>query len=214
VVGCDQPGRIDESDSGYSIQAAFPVLAGEGAAVKSANRAIRDQVEALIASFRTKHQEEAAQGEIEGAAPWTLDIEYDAPYRAAHYLAVLFIGYDFRGGAHGMPISEPLVIALADGRRIPPAGLFRPDADWLGTLAARCYAELKLRDLPGADEVWLRGGTEPKADNYRQLVPGPDGLRVIFPPYAVAPYAVGTQEVLIPYPDLSGILYQPLFVAD
>lgn len=178
--------------------------------MESANREIRERAEALIAPFRTGHEKAAAQGQSEGA-PWTLDIQYDAPYQTARYLALLFTGYDFRGGAHGMPIIEPVVIDRQDGRRVPPAGLFLHDADWLGALAGRCYAELKLRDLPGADEVWLRGGTEPKAESYRLLFPGPDGLRVIFPPYSVAPYAVGIQEVLIPYPELVGVLDRRLF---
>ena len=38
-----------------------------------------------------------------------------------------------------------------------------------------------------------------------------DGLTVTFPPYAVAPYAAGPQEVLIPYSELRGILNAALF---
>ncbi|WP_366929767.1 DUF3298 domain-containing protein [uncultured Thiodictyon sp.] len=38
-------------------------------------------------------------------------------------------------------------------------------------------------------------------------------MRVIFPPYAVAAYVEGTQEVLIPYRDLTGILEPTLFGA-
>jgi hypothetical protein len=104
----------------------------------------------------------------------------------------------------------------ADGRPISPTELFGTDADWLSTLSARCCAELKLHDLPGVDETWLHAGTESKQENYHLLYPGPDGLRVIFPPYAVAPYAVapyavGVQEILIPYRDLSEVLNPDLF---
>ncbi len=206
----ERPGQITESGRGFSITADFPVLPGDGATVDAVNREIRTLVDGLIAPFRADHQEAAAQGEVPGAA-WALQISHDAPHQTARYLAVLLTGYDFRGGAHGMPIIEPLVITLNDGRRVPPAGLFRPGADWLSTLAGRCYAELKLRNLTGTDETWLRSGTEPKAENYRLLYPGPTGLKVIFPPYAVAPYAYGSQEVLIPFQDLADILEPTLF---
>ncbi len=172
----------------------------------AANRELCTEIEALIAAFRAKHKEAAAQG-----ADWSLLIESEPPERTAHYLAVLIIGYDFQRGANGMPIIKPRVFALTDERRIPPAGLFRPDADWLGALAGRCYAELKLRDLAGTNEGWLHSGTEPKAENYRLLFPSPEGLRVIFPPYAVTAYLEGTQEVLIPYRDLAAILDPTLF---
>jgi hypothetical protein len=211
-----QPRLIEETGQGFEIKAAVPVFAGTGggpdadAALTSANRDLLTEIETLIAAFRNEHQEEAARGGIQGA-DWSLLIEHEPPERGARYLAVLITGYDFRGGAHGMPIIEPRVFALADGRRIPPQGLFRPDTDWLGRLAARCYAELKLRDLAGTDDTWLRSGTEPKAENYRLLLPTPAGLRVIFPPYAVAAYAQGTQEVLIPYRDLAGLLEPTLF---
>ena len=212
----DQPRVIAEAGAGFTIKAAVPVFADAGggpdadAALASANRDLRTGIEALIAAFRKEHQEAAARGGIQGA-DWSLLIEHEPPARGVHYLAVLITGYDFRGGAHGMPISEPRVFALADGRRIPPQGLFRPDSDWLGRLAARCYAELKLRNLAGTDETWLRSGTEPKTENYSLLLPTPTGLRVIFPPYAVAAYAEGTQEVLIPYRDLAGLLEPTLF---
>lgn len=210
----DRPALITDSGQGFEVKATVPVFTAAGAdqdaAVAAANREVRTGIEALIAAFRAEHQEALAQGGIQGA-DWSLLIESEPPERAAHYLAVLITGYDFRGGAHGMPIIEPRVFALTDGRRIPPAGLFRPNADWLGVLAGRCYAELKLRDLAGTDEGWLRSGTEPKAENYRLLFPGPAGLRVIFPPYAVAAYVEGTQEVLIPYRDLAAILEPALF---
>ena len=210
----DPPAPIAESGRGFDLKATVPVFTAAGAdqdaAVAAANRALRTEIEALIAAFRAEHQEAVAQGGSQ-EADWSLLLESEPPERSAHYLAVLITGYDFRGGAHGMPVIEPRVFALTDGRRIPPAGLFRPDADWLGTLAGRCYAELKLRDLAGTDEGWLRSGTEPKAENYRLLFPGPAGLRVIFPPYAVAAYVEGTQEVLIPYRDLAGILEPALF---
>nr|WP_295436013.1 DUF4163 domain-containing protein [uncultured Thiodictyon sp.] len=133
--GQDRPAPIEESGQGFDLKATVPVFTAAGAdqdaAVAAANRALRTEIEALVAAFRTEQREAAAQGGRPDA-DWSLLIESEPPERSAHYLAVLITGYDFRGGAHGLPIIEPRVFALTDGRRIPPAGLFRPDADWLG----------------------------------------------------------------------------------
>lgn len=201
---------IRESGPHFNIVANYPVLTGSGSSVESANREIRRVAEDLVTPFRTEQRESTAGGTPEGA-PWTLDIDYDQPYRADRYLAILLSGYDFRGGAHGMPVIEPLIIDMANGGRVPPEGLFVSGADWLTALSKRCYAEFKGRDLLGPDDDWLKTGTEPKPENYRLLYPGPDGLTVTFPPYAVAPYAAGPQDVLIPYGELAPILDPKLF---
>ena len=151
------------------------------------------------------------EGEGWQGPDWSLSVDYDTPYRSSRYLAIAFSGYEYTGGAHGMPLILPLVIDLSTGRTIPPDGLFKPGSDWLGQLSQRCFSQLKGRDLLGNDEEWLREGTAPKLENFSLLFPGPDGLTVTFAPYSVAPYAAGTQEVLIPYKDLAGVLNPEVF---
>jgi hypothetical protein len=203
----------DKTHQDLDIKIDVPVFVAqstaEDAAVASANRQMRSLIDARIADFRRDHAKAVAEGATGPA--WSLEIEHGPLQRGAHFLAVLIGGYEFSGGAHGMNIIEPLVFALADGRRIQPEDLFRPNSAWLNRLARHCYAELKLRDFGLRDEAWVRAGTEPVAKNYRLLLPGPDGLRVIFEPYAVASYSDGTQEVLIAYRDLADILAPALF---
>jgi hypothetical protein len=207
--------KIQESGPHFSIDAAYPVLPGEGPTIAEANRQIRGSVDEVVGDFRGQLDElTAAPGtEDEGwqGPDWSLSIDYDTPYRTSHYLAIPFSGYEYTGGAHGMPLILPLVIDLSTGRPIPPEGLFKPGSDWLEQLSQRCISELKGRDLLGNDEEWLREGTAPKLENFSLLFPGPDGLTVTFAPYSVAPYAAGTQEVLIPYTDLAGLLNPRFF---
>jgi len=60
-----------------------------------------------------------------------------------------------------------------------------------------------LRQELGED-FWIGDGASPTAENYQCMLPIPDstgavwGHRVIFPPYQVAPYVFGPQEVVIP----------------
>ena len=207
--------KIQESGPHFTIDAAYPVLPGDGSAVAETNRQIRSLVDETVGDFRGQLDELTAGPGTEGEGwqgpDWSLSVDYDTPYRSSRYLAIAFSGYEYTGGAHGMPLILPLVIDLSTGRPIPPDGLFKPGSDWLGQLSQRCFSQLKGRDLLGNDEEWLREGTAPKLENFSLLFPGPDGLTVTFAPYSVAPYAAGTQEVLIPYKDLAGVLNPEVF---
>lgn len=222
--------KIQKSGPHLSIDAAYPVLPGGTPAFTKVNQEIHALVELAVDDFLNEAREFTEEREREDvsvdgkdwrapgaqdqswAGPeWVLSIDYGTPHRTERYLAIPFTGYEYTGGAHGMPLILPLVLDLATGQRIPPEGLFLPGSDWLDRLSERSRAALKGRDLLSADDRWLLEGTAPKAENFVLLFPGPDGLTVTFAPYTVAPYAAGPQEVLIPYPDLAGLLNPALF---
>lgn len=203
-------GKITDSGPRHAVTATYPIF--QDPAMGPANEAIRT----FVRSFVTPFLEEQAGDEQESAdgfemPAWSLEIGYQAPYRTDRYVAIDFDGYDFRGGAHGMPIIAPLVLALPEGRRIPAEALFRPDSDWLEFLSEYCYGELRGREFVSGDDDWLATGTAPKPENFSLIYPGPKGLTVTFPPYAVAPYAAGPQEVSIPYSRLTDRLAPNLF---
>lgn len=207
---------IQESAPHVSITAVYPVLSGDGAAIASANQEIRALVEEVVDSFRGRLGEyteaEPDPGGADWEGPdWSLSIDYATPHRTDHYLAIPFTGYEYTGGAHGMPLILPLVIDLSSGRRVQPEGLFAPGSRWVERLSEHCLAELQGRDLLSTDDQWLQEGTAPKPENYSLLFPGPEGLTVTFAPYSVAPYAAGIQEVVIPYAELAGLLNPGLF---
>ncbi|MGE5154543.1 MAG: DUF3298 domain-containing protein [Bdellovibrio bacteriovorus] len=207
--------QIQESVPHLSIEAVYPVLPGEGPAVSAANQEIRALVDGVIGSFRGQAEDYAAGPGAEDQGwegpDWSLTLDYDSPHRTDRLLAVPFTGYEFTGGAHGMPLILPLIIDLSSGQRVPPEGLFAPGSPWLERLSELSLVALQGRDLLSADDQWLREGTAPNLENFSLLFPGPDGLTITFAPYSVAPYAAGIQEVLIPYAKLSGLLNPSLF---
>lgn len=207
--------RIRKSLPHLSIEAVYPVLHGDGPAVGAANDEIRALVDDLVRAFQDQAKDAAAGADPEAGGwegpDWSLIIDYARPHQTHSYLAIPFSGYEYRGGAHGMPLILPLVIELSSGQRVPPEGLFVPGSHWLERLSQHCLKELQGRDLLGVDDQWLREGTAPRLENYGLLFPGPDALRVSFAPYSVAPYAAGIQEVLIPYSELVGVLDPRLF---
>ena len=217
--------RIQETGPHFSIEAVYPVLTGDGPVVAKANQEIRALVDQVVGTFRgqiAEYDAEPPEVPTDGGdrgeeargwegPDWSLGIDYGSPYQTDRFLAIPFSGYEYTGGAHGMSLILPLVIDLATGQPIAPEGLFLPGSPWLERLSERCFAGLRGRELLSADTEWLREGTAPTAENYALLFPGPEGLTVTFPPYSVAPYAAGIQEVLIPYGDLAGLLSPALF---
>jgi uncharacterized protein len=203
--------KITDSGPHFSLAATYPVF--QDAGMERINQTIHNFVLTLTEPFVRENQTVAADEEVPADMPSSsLDIDYDAPFSTDRYILIAFTGDDFRtGAAHGMPVIEPLIIDRRDGRQIQPNGLFRPGAPWMKRLAAMCRKNLARRDEVRSDPDGLRAGTEPKAENYRLLYPGPEGLTVTFPPYAVASYAAGPQDVLIPYAALSDILNPDLF---
>jgi len=213
VAPAETGDAIRMTTSHYGIDAQVPVLDGSVPAIAKANAALRARIEAIVGDFVSDHRELSA-AEADGAPlgpPWSLEIGHSTPYRTDKLAVIRLDGYDYRGGAHGMPIIETLLVDLIDGRLLTPADLFRPGSDWLQLLSDQSVAALKDRDLLGPDMDWLRRGTAPEADNYQLLQPGPNGLTIVFPPYQVAPYAAGIQEVLVPWDALSGLLNPALF---
>lgn len=203
--------RMSETRPTLKIDVAYPRLPGNDPSVQAANAAIAGQIDELLRGFRGDYQEFVrGEGDHEGA-PWQLLIEYEPVYTSARFWSVGLSFYHFSGGAHGGTAHVPLVLSRATGERIPPAGLFREDADWVTVLADASFADLTGRVAFSEDDDWLRDGTAPVADNYQVLLPREDGLQVTFEQYQIGPYAIGFHQVLIPYPQLSEVLAPDLF---
>ncbi|NKN31950.1 DUF3298 domain-containing protein [Marichromatium bheemlicum] len=203
------PPRAQLTHSGphYQLEASYPRFAGAAEAI---NRAVREYVQDQVDGFLARTEERLAEPEPPLGPAWSFALEGEAGHRTEWLQVIVFEGYEYDGGAHGMPLLAPLLLDLTTARPLDPAALFRTDSAWLQRLARHSRAALAERDLLGADSDWIHQGTAPVSENYQWLLPGPDGLTVIFPPYAVAPYAAGAQRVLIPYGEIDDLLARPM----
>jgi hypothetical protein len=61
-------------------------------------------------------------------------------------------------------------------------------------------------DLSSRDALQFPEGADPMETNYQNWNLFPDGLRINFDPYQVAPWAAGSQEVFIPFTQLEEII--------
>ena len=128
-------------------------------------------------------------------------------------------GYSFTGGAHGMPLVERFVWLpqmqqmLAAEQLIPAAGNWAPVSAYVREqLMTALSSQLDEDALEGelrSEQLGFRSrmiaeGTAPEAKNFARFEPvmNADGsiraLRMVFPPYQVAPYVEGTRTVVVP----------------
>ena len=168
--------------------------------------------------------------------PYSLDLEFTVARHTSDFLSVSANGSSYTGGAHPLPVlasfnlhSDDKVIALADMFSDADAALRALSDESRRQLEGRAEAELH-ETATGKDRAdalksmreWIERGTEPKAENFSVfLVDGIDakaiGLTLIFPPYQVASYAEGPQQIEVPAKVFYNLLkpeYRDAFIID
>lgn len=109
-------------------------------------------------------------------------------------------------GAHPNTFYRTFTFDLKTGLELDIASLFVPRSDYLRRLSAISQFELAKSLGEFANVEYIGQGTKPEAINFQSFVIEDDELVLLFPPYQVAPYAAGSQEVSIPLEQLEEIL--------
>ena len=156
-------------------------------------------VRAYLAPLFADYQSQDVQEEWLQEAPQTLarvqEERTEVLYRTDSLLVLAHRYYEYTGGAHGMHFTELLPF------RIQPPGLltyddvFRPDA---GPDLERLLTERAARE-PGR----TFGDPIPVT---RNVAPLAEGVRFLYEPYAIGPYASGEIALDLPYAELRGLL--------
>jgi hypothetical protein len=218
---------------GYAFQIVYPALAPGW---KPLDAAIRQ-----FATARKKDFLDASNAPDRVAGTdYTLDLNFTVARRTVDFVSVTASGSSFIGGAHGMPIVSSFNLDLSNGKLTALSDLFTDAQAGLKALSAECRRQLegryeaRLRENPGAMtpaqhtsdiqsmKKWIEKGTAPDAANFAVfLIDGLDtraiGVTVIFPPYQVASYADGPQQVEVPamvFYDLLKPEYKDAFAID
>lgn len=160
----------------------------------------------IVAAFRQGLAEPDAGAEPMNGAPDPnarhfvneLKVTYDVTRASARVATAIFSIWTYTGGAHGNLDIITLNYDMASGARLAPEDIFADTGGALALLASYCYDA--LAETLGDDRAddMLRSGTSPDADNYASLALTPEGVRVHFPPYQVAPWSAGPQQVDVP----------------
>lgn len=135
---------------------------------------------------------------------YALSSEYKT-YTGARTVSYSFLVYADTLGAHPNSYYKTFTFDTQTGAELSLSDLFRPSVQYLTLLSNRARV-----DLPGiitnmgsadnnfADTNYIKEGTQPIADNFSAFYIEGKSLVLIFAPYQVGPYALGT--VLDPIP--------------
>ena len=219
--------------AGFAWSIRFPALRPQWQALDTA---IHDYADASKREFL---QASAANDRVKDLE-YSLDMTFSVARRTADFVSVTATGSSFTGGAHGTPIVASFNLDLNGNKLVTLGDLFGDPATAFKALSDECRRQLegryaaKMRDDPdgmtpaqlAADaestKKWVDEGTAPTPESFGTfLIDCLDnkaiGVTVIFPPYQVAPYADGTQQVEVPakvFYDLLKPEYKDAFAID
>ncbi len=108
------------------------------------------------------------------------------------------------GGAHPDSLPVTANFDATTGSQITLADLFTPGSEYLDTVSSAARAQ--LANVYQYDPTAEPDGSSAKAENFQYFLIAADGLHIIFPEYAVGPYALGIVRITVPYSALSGVV--------
>ncbi|GIU81679.1 MAG: DUF3298 domain-containing protein [Acidobacteria bacterium] len=194
----------------YRVDVQYPEIYG----VRNAqifNNLVKGLAEQMASDFRTDAEEswEALKADRNMMESHSfIDLKYNITYADENVLS-LFLSESryFAGAAHPNHGTSTINFDMEKGRTFALRDLFN-SPDYLDVISQYCIKKLKAKfqEEYGDAEILWEEGAKPEEENYRNWAITKNGLLIIFNPYEVAPYAAGTQEVLITYDKLKSIL--------
>lgn len=186
----------------YEIDAAYPRFDGTTADFASVNQA-----------FAAAAQEGAKTATPEKDVPdrestWTYQQTFALHRPGPNSVSVATTFYAFTGGAHGSSGVTATLVDLRTGRKVPPFGVFLPNAPWKRTITEMARADLKRQFVgrPGFDDLLEPGSFAKLMKDPDRYLFKEDALVLLFNPYDVAAYVMGAYTVTIPFAKLADLI--------
>ncbi len=216
------PKVIEEHGQYYDIEVTYPAETPLKAALSveadaEAVSVMEDFVEESVREFKAQGNFENLTAEdiqIMGLSEdrkESITITYEEK-SGDHTISYAYTLYVDTLGAHPNTFYRTFTFDLTTGAELEIADLFVPRAAYLTRLSAISRFELAKSLGEFANIEYIAQGTTPEALNFQNYAIDGDELVLLFPPYQVAPYAAGSQEVSIPLKQLEEIL-KPTYVS-
>jgi hypothetical protein len=194
-----------------TLSAEYPELSGNANAAAFNQLAKSRALESLAHFRKALAGLTAADIKNTGETGNFADVAYGVEYADDDLISVNFIDETFSGGVHPNSGSFTITYDLKAGRELKLADLFKPGSQYLKRIADYVIADLKARKDPdsgenlGIAQDYFEEGAEPTAENYANWNVAKKGLMFTFPPYQVAAYVEGPQQVIVPFSQLKDI---------
>lgn len=214
-----EPQQIVDNGKYYEITATYPGSTllrqttspqADAAAVAT----LKTFVEQQIARFKDNGNFEnlsAKDIELQGldaGRKYAFNAEYKT-YQGAHTISYVYTLYEDTLGAHPNAYYRTFTFDTATGQDVELSDLFA-SGNYLETLSTVARADLpniiRAKTGSAADTDYIASGTLPEADSFQNWYLDGAALVLVFPPYQVGPYAIGTILDPIPLSKLSNIL--------
>ena len=174
----------------------FPKVAPLASFFADYEKGLRDEMNAEFNKAKS-------EGEIFN--PWSLSANGRVTYEGKFW-SVMISGYDYRGGAHGIPLMDVIYFDPESFEKVSQSDLL---VDGAYETLSRLSREGLVSQGFDAEDDWMLEGTQPKPENFPLVVPGEKGVEVIFNSYQVAPYAAGTPSVELSWDVAKGLFKEP-----
>lgn len=201
-------GAYHEIDAAYPSRTPLRESAG-GAADTAAVALMKTFAEKEVSRFKensvdTITEEDVRVQHLGGERKYVLSAEYEMR-ESASTVSYIYVLYADTLGAHPNAYYRTFTFDKKTGESLHLDDLFADDS-YLETLSEKSRESLRETLGETASPDMLEAGTTPFSDNFGNFYLEGTVLALIFPPYQVGPWAIGTQEVRIPLSELTGML--------
>lgn len=145
-----------------------------------------------------------------GFSSWKyeLNIDYDIHRFSSEIFSFKFDVYMYTGGAHSIHEIITKSFNLESGEKLKLRDLFKEGSEYLNVISNLSYTQLiesgRLGDL--FSENWVKKGTSPNEENFKNFTLTDNSMFFFFPAYQVGPWAAGDQYVEIEYITINSLL--------
>ena len=176
------------------ITITYPVI-GHAAVDEDVRRWVNSIADTFESEMDSLFRDSEALGETLDMNRYALHGSYSVLRPSQDAVSLVFEIWTYTGGAHGNLDIITLNYSLITGQRLNFVDIFE-DVDKALALMSATSREVLMRRLGGGvGEQMILDGTEPDVNNFSSLSLDPDGVRIHFQPYQVAPWAAGAQSV-------------------
>lgn len=171
------------------------------------NKVLKENGESVIAQVEDVYDECVSwykDSDGDYFIPYSFDCNFAyVSYNDGKIINIIEEGYNYYGGAHGMPFRISYVFDLDTGERLLLSDLIDVPEDELDDLVAE-YTTKHMNDV--GEYYWddyeesVRLGVSTTSQDF---ILKDDGVDFFFPPYLLASYASGFQDITVPYDKLN-----------
>lgn len=188
--------KNNQGDIRLYLNYQYPLLEGPQKGIPQINEETKKQKEAWFDSH--KELINSIKGEQNYGFKNVDEVSYIITYNKDGKVGVLYEGYLFTGGAHGMPYRSSYIYELDTGEKLAPSQMLQKSNE---EIKNSLVEQFRKRVEENKDWYWPEALQIVKDMDLSKIgyYITDEGIVFYFDPYVLAPFAAGFVEVLVPW---------------